>query len=426
MWRFEEISVIGDGAFGIVTKCRDKETGKFVAIKKMKQKFSNFEECLQLKEVKSLRKFKHENVMRMLQIFREKEHLYLVFELLDKSLLKTMEEKQSTFSEAEIRYIIHQILCGLQYIHKQGFFHRDIKPDNLLWSGSNLKLADFGLAREIRSRPPYTEYVSTRWYRAPEIILRDQFYNSPVDLWATGCIMAELYMGRPIFPGNSESDQIYKICSVLGSPNTQNWPDVQHLLNRSGLRLPNSSPIPLSKLIPNASSEALNLISDLLRYDPSKRLSATQALNHPYFKGEMQAPKVNEQVKQQLFDLSSIRNKGSSITSSYENGLFDPTSDSELYSCILGGETQASSQRTMIKESHRPLPLGRNTQIQKPSYGPSRLGNLLSNRYNIGAKQRIVPGFVSRPMQRGHSDVSFEGSKDAKSGFNLDDDLFDF
>ena len=287
MRRFEEIEVLGDGAFGTVTKCRDRETGDIVAIKKMKQRYATFDECLQLKEVKSLRKIKHENVIRMLQVFRENDHLYLVFELLHGSLLKTIREHSGPFSDAEVRNVISQLLEGLAYVHRQGFFHRDIKPENLMWGeGDILKIGDFGLAREIRSRPPYTEYVSTRWYRAPEIVLRHEFYNSPVDIWAVGAIMAELYTLKPLFQGSSETDQIFKICSVLGTPGPNNWPDGVKLATRLGIRLPQFAPTSLSSIMPTASPEAIDLMTELLRFDPAKRPSAAQALQHPFFRGE--------------------------------------------------------------------------------------------------------------------------------------------
>ena len=121
-------------------------------------------------------------------------------------------------SEDEIRRMTYDSLQGISACHKNGYFHRDLKPENLLVKGDAVKVADFGLAREIRSRPPFTDYVSTRWYRAPEILLRSTNYNSPVDIFALGAIMAELYLMRPLFPGNNETDQIYKTCAVLGSP----------------------------------------------------------------------------------------------------------------------------------------------------------------------------------------------------------------
>jgi protein kinase len=287
MKRFEELEVLGNGAFGIVTKCRDRETGDIIAIKKMKQRYASFDECLQLKEVKSLRKMKNPNVVRLLQVFRENEYLYLVFELLGKSLLKTINERVS-YPESEIRNIMSQILTGLGYIHRQGFFHRDMKPDNVCWRDDLLKITDFGLAREIRSRPPYTEYAGTRWYRAPELILRAEFYNSPVDIWAAGVIMAELYMGRPLFQGMSETDQIYKIFAVLGCPNQKTWPDAARRASKLGIRFPTVTPTGLDATVPTASPLGLSLLSDLLRYDPAKRPTAAQALQHDFFKVEEQ------------------------------------------------------------------------------------------------------------------------------------------
>jgi serine/threonine protein kinase len=117
-----------------------------------------------------------------------------------------MKDRPNPFPENQIKCIMYQNLLGLAYMHKHGFFHRDMKPENMLVKGEAVKIADFGLAREIRSRPPFTDYVSTRWYRAPEILLRSTNYNSPVDIFASGAIMAELYMLRPLFPGNNETD----------------------------------------------------------------------------------------------------------------------------------------------------------------------------------------------------------------------------
>ena len=110
-------------------------------------------------------------------------------------------------------------------MHKNGFFHRDLKPENLLMSGPIVKICDFGLAREIRSRPPFTDYVSTRWYRAPELLLRSTNYNSPVDVFAFGCILAELYNLSPLFPGNNDMDQLTRVVKVMGTPDTSEWPE---------------------------------------------------------------------------------------------------------------------------------------------------------------------------------------------------------
>ncbi|XP_016086928.1 serine/threonine-protein kinase MAK-like isoform X1 [Sinocyclocheilus grahami] len=173
-----------------------------------------------------------------------------------------------------------------------GFFHRDMKPENLLCMGPELvKIADFGLAREIRSRPPYTDYVSTRWYRAPEVLLRSPVYSSPIDIWAVGCIMAELYTLRPLFPGNSEVDEIFKICQVLGTVKKSDWPEGYQLAAAMNFRFPQCVHTPLKTLIPNATNEAVDLMRDLLQWDPKKRPSAAKALRYPYFQvGQVLGP----------------------------------------------------------------------------------------------------------------------------------------
>lgn len=145
--------------------------------------------------------------MKLKEVIRVTDDLYFVFEYMEQNVYELMKNRTKEFPEHQIKTILHQVLQGLAYMHKHGFFHRDMKPENLLVnSNEEVKIADFGLAREIRSRPPFTDYVSTRWYRAPEILLRSTNYNSPVDIFAMGAIMAELYMMRPLFPGNNETD----------------------------------------------------------------------------------------------------------------------------------------------------------------------------------------------------------------------------
>ncbi|AQK73898.1 Serine/threonine-protein kinase MHK [Zea mays] len=145
-------------------------------------------------------------------------------EYMECNLYQLMKDKVKPFSESEVRNWCFQIFQALAYMHQRGYFHRDLKPENLLVSKDVIKLADFGLAREVSSLPPYTEYVSTRWYRAPEVLLQSSAYDSAVDMWAMGAIMAELLTLHPLFPGTSEADEIHKICNVIGSPDEQSWP----------------------------------------------------------------------------------------------------------------------------------------------------------------------------------------------------------
>lgn len=284
MNRYTNIRQLGDGTYGSVILGRSLESGELVAIKKMKRKFYSWEECMNLREVKSLKKLNHANVIKLKEVIRENDHLYFIFEYMKENLYQLMKDRIRLFPESAVRNIMFQILQGLAFIHKHGFFHRDMKPENLLCMGPELvKIADFGLAREIRSRPPYTDYVSTRWYRAPEVLLRSTSYNSPIDQWAIGCIMAELYTLRPLFPGSSEVDTIFKICQVLGTPKKNDWPEGYLLANAMNFRWPQCVPSSLKTLIPNASPEAIHLMTDLLQWDPKKRPASAQALRYSYF-----------------------------------------------------------------------------------------------------------------------------------------------
>ncbi|KAL7835611.1 hypothetical protein SRHO_G00279580 [Serrasalmus rhombeus] len=294
MNRYTTLKQLGDGTYGSVLMGKSNESGELVAIKRMKRKFYSWEECMNLREVKSLKKLNHANVVKLKEVIRENDHLYFVFEYMKENLYQLMKDRNKLFPESVIRNITFQILQGLSFIHKHGFFHRDMKPENLLCMGPELvKIADFGLAREIRSRPPYTDYVSTRWYRAPEVLLRSSMYSSPIDTWAVGCIMAELYTLRPLFPGNSEVDEIFKICQVLGTVKKADWPEGYQLAAAMNFRFPQCVPTPLKTLIPNASNEALTLMKDLLQWDPKKRPTAVQALRYPYFQvGQVLGPRT--------------------------------------------------------------------------------------------------------------------------------------
>lgn len=296
MNRYRIIKPVGDGTYGHVLKAVNKKTSQVVAIKKMKKKFYSWEECVKLREVQSLKKLNHPNIVKLKEVIRENDELFFVFEFLDRNLYQLTKERKKFIPEASIRKYIFQIIHGLAYVHRQGFFHRDLKPENLLIGDDDVvKLADFGLAREVRSLPPYTDYVSTRWYRAPEVLLRSTRYNSPIDMWAVGVIMAELYNLQPLFPGASEPDQVYKISSVLGNPTPQIWSEGIKLAQKMNFQFTRFVKTPLREIIPNASADALQLMDDLMSYDPVKRPTAMQALKYPYF-GDLTLEAANKPV----------------------------------------------------------------------------------------------------------------------------------
>lgn len=316
------MKIIGDGTYGSVVKAVNQETGELVAIKKMKRKYYSWEECVQLREVQTLRKLNHANIVKLKEVIRENNELYFVFEHLHANLYQAMSESDRPFPEAKIRNIIYQVLQGLAYMHKLGYFHRDLKPENLLVDRDSVKIADFGLAREIRSRPPFTEYVSTRWYRAPEVLMRSANYNSPIDIWAVGAIMAELYTRRPLFPGTSEPDEVFKICSVLGTPSPQTWEEGLKLASQLGFKFPKFVRTPLETLIPNASPEAIKLMEDLMQFDPKKRPTSSQALQYPYFQVGISIPKA---LRSNIADHKRL-NTSSSISHVQNRSILNGTS----------------------------------------------------------------------------------------------------
>ncbi|XP_078137085.1 serine/threonine-protein kinase MAK isoform X5 [Sander vitreus] len=344
MNRYTTLRQLGDGTYGSVLMGRSNESGELVAIKRMKRKFYSWEECMNLREVKSLKKLNHANVVKLKEVIRENDHLYFVFEYMKENLYQLMKDRKKLFPESVIRNISFQILQGLSFIHKHGFFHRDMKPENLLCMGPELvKIADFGLAREIRSKPPYTDYVSTRWYRAPEVLLRSSTYSSPIDLWAVGCIMAELYTLRPLFPGNSEVDEIFKICQVLGTVKKTDWSEGYQLASAMNFRFPQCVPTHLKTLIPNASNEAIALMRDMLQWDPKKRPTAVQALRYPYFQvGQILGPRPQSQEVKKVQARPLAQNQVSESKA-------DPQQSSSE------SKASTSSSRNQQQQHHQPL-----------------------------------------------------------------------
>ncbi|GIL71091.1 hypothetical protein Vretifemale_1728 [Volvox reticuliferus] len=292
MNKYEIISIVGEGAYGVVLKCRNKETGEIVAVKKFKE--SDEDEIVRkttLREVKMLRALRQENIVNLKEAFRRKQKLYLVFEYVEHNLLEVLEEHPGGLEHEQVRNYVYQLVKAVGWCHQHNIVHRDIKPENLLISPSSpggvgkLKLCDFGFARQLP--PPdvsITDYVSTRWYRAPELLLGSTHYGKEVDLWAIGCIMAELLDGQPLFPGESDIDQLYILQRLLG-PLTRE----QHELflrnpRFNGLKFPDMrNPETLErKYAGKLPHDALSFMKGLMAVDPAQRLTCSQALAHPY------------------------------------------------------------------------------------------------------------------------------------------------
>ena len=290
MDRYKVVKQLGDGTYGEVLKASNRQTGEVVAIKRMKRKYYSWDECMALQEVKSLRKMKHPNIVKLKEVIREQDILYFVFEFLDQNLYEVSKGRQKFFPENTVRNYIFQVLQGLGYMHKHGYFHRDIKPENILVTGDIAKVADFGLAKAVKARPPHTDYVSTRWYRAPEVLLRSPNYNAPIDIWAVGCMMAELILLRPLFPGASESDELHRITAVLGTPTPETWKDGLRQAASINYRFPKLPACPLQRLMPHASAEAVKVMQDMMLWDPKHRPTCAGSIQYPFFRVGLDVP----------------------------------------------------------------------------------------------------------------------------------------
>lgn len=288
MENFQKIEKIGEGTYGVVYKARDKFNGTLVALKKIRlDADSEGVPSTAIREISLLKELDHVNIVRLLDVVHSEKKLYLVFEYLHQDLKKYMDScPPPGLGENLIKSYLHQLLLGVAYCHSHRVLHRDIKPQNLLIDvQGNIKLADFGLARAfgvpVRT---YTHEVVTLWYRAPEILLGSKFYSTPVDVWSLGCIFAEMITKRPLFPGDSEIDQLFRIFRTLGTPDETNWPNVTKLpdYKSSFPKWPQQS---VAIVLPHLCAEGIDLITKMMKYEPSQRISAKSALSHTYFNG---------------------------------------------------------------------------------------------------------------------------------------------
>lgn len=374
MERYKITKTIGDGTYGTVSKAIVRSSGEIVAIKRMKKKFYSWEECLDLREIKSLRKLTHPNIVKLKEVIRANDDLNLVFEYLEQNVVQLMNDEGNNLDEQRIRDIISQTIQGLAYMHKNGFFHRDLKPDNILIGENICKIADFGLAREVRSQPPYTEYVSTRWYRAPEVLLHARRYNWQLDIFALGCIMSELYLLRPLFPGTNETDQINKLCSVLGTPSPSEWAEGHRLAAQLNFSFPHYIQTPLATLVPNASPDAIDFMLTVMQWDPAKRPTAEQCLQHPFFTSRPLQPPPSI-----LFYEAPHKNKHGTFNSPSPN-------PSSLNTSIQEGLNHSRSGFITNTDNMRHLRDLRGPKIKNPSEGLRTTGASLISKPvgNIG------------------------------------------
>ena len=284
--KYEVIEVVGEGAYGIVYKCRNKETGKYVAIKKFKEVEDDLVKKTMKRELRMLQKLNHPNIVSFIEAFKRKGNLYLIFEYIPKNLLELLQEHFNGLDQKLIRHFIYQLCKSIKYLHSQNVIHRDIKPENLLVDDNmNIKLCDFGFARILNSKnEKLTDYVATRWYRAPELLLSQGEYGFEVDYWSVGCIMGELVDGNPLFPGESEIDQLHCIQKIIGNFTKEQITLFYNNPIFNGKELLNvDKPESLEwRYLGKLPKNAISFMKGLLEVDPKKRLNGDNVFQHPY------------------------------------------------------------------------------------------------------------------------------------------------
>lgn len=316
--RYEYIRQIGIGAYGVVCSCHDKKENRNVAVKKVVNAFEDLIDAKRIvREIKLLRYFEHENIISLLDIPKPEARtgyndIYIITDLMETDLHKVIYSRQE-LNDDHIQYFIYQILRGILYMHSANIVHRDLKPANILANKNcDLKICDLGLGRgdvkdeeeetphndqdtpsegkennnEENKKQELTEYVITRWYRAPEVILCPSEYSKAVDIWSIGCIFAELLGRQPLFPGDHYLDQIQKIISVLGTPKGEDLDFITKQEAREFLmKLAKRTKQTWTSLFPNSNPVALDLLGKMLMFNPKKRYTVDQCISHPYFEG---------------------------------------------------------------------------------------------------------------------------------------------
>ncbi|XP_078267192.1 cyclin-dependent kinase-like 2 isoform X2 [Rhinoraja longicauda] len=359
---YENLGLVGEGTYGSVMKCRHKETGQIVAIKRFQDREDDrLVKKIAVREIRFLKQFRHENLVNLIEVFKQKKRLFLVFEFVDHTVLDDLERFPNGLESKRLRKCLIQVLRATEYLHKNNIIHRDIKPENVLVSGSGVvKLCDFGFARTLAAPgETYTEYVATRWYRAPELVVGDNKYGKPVDIWAFGCMSIEMATGSPYLPGNSDLDQIHKIVTQVGNLT----PRLKSLFSKNptfagaclpDVQRPESPEKKLSKYNPLLTL----LVKKCLQMDADKRASSAELLKHEYFTAdgfsEKFIPEIQAQVLKDMKDNPLLIRKRKNISkeiTEHEKTLLAVKQSAKKHGkvtlCVLATEVGLQSRLTI-------------------------------------------------------------------------------
>ncbi|XP_060707356.1 cyclin-dependent kinase-like 2 isoform X1 [Hemiscyllium ocellatum] len=394
MEKYEYLGVVGEGSYGIVIRSRNKENGRIVAIKKfLEDNDDKMVKKIAMREIRLLKQLRHENLVNLLEVWNRRKRWYLVFEFVDHTLLDDLEQCPNGLEYDKVRRHLIQILRGIAFCHSHNIIHRDIKPENILVSQSGVvKLCDFGFARSLTAPgETYTDYIATRWYRAPELLVGDTKYGKPVDVWAVGCLVMEMLTGEPLFPGDSEIDQLFHIIRCVGNL----IPRHKELFHKNplftGLQLPVVKGIELlPSHYPHVPCLVFDLVKKCLQIDPEKRPSCAELLQHNYFMADGFSERFTKELRTHcLKDMidNRPRYKRSKMTQNHLQELLDDQKRSMTK--LLGKQEKHVDPRSREEKSDGKLPKARISHmvLEKADRSERVLSDSCENLVNIGSSQ---------------------------------------
>ncbi|XP_053716241.1 cyclin-dependent kinase-like 5 isoform X1 [Synchiropus splendidus] len=420
MERYESLGLVGEGSYGTVLKCRHRDSGRLVAIKKfMDSDDDKTVKKIALREIKLLRQLRHDNLVNLLEVWKRRRRWYLVFEFVERTLLDDLEQNPNGLDLNTSRQYLYQILRATAFCHQQNVIHRDIKPENVLIShGGVVKLCDFGFARTVASPAEggvYTDYVATRWYRAPELLVGDTKYGKPVDVWALGCLLMEMLTGQPLFPGDSDLDQIHHIVRFFGNLAAHH----QTLFYRnpvfSGVKLPESfSKVPLEHRYPAISPMVLELAQGCLQMDPERRTECSKLLEYPLFVHDSFHIRFVEELNAKIQKEHRENSTLPKITKTPTQGV-----DEEDKRTWKGEKMKIDEKMDKAKGKQSKVSMA-TRDSSEPSVKPPKGSKATDSTAKISLKNKPTkcadkPKIIQTPLQEGSSLQDNAGSKTEKS-----------
>jgi len=395
--KYEMMGVVGEGSYGTVHRARNRENGISVAIKKFIEDDSNTLKIAQ-RELRALRRLRHENLVNMIEHTRKRRRLYIVFEYVDGTVLDFLESQPSKRIEpGTTREIIWQVLRGLEFIHQHGMIHRDVKPENILYSKEGVvKLCDFGFVRPNAkiNGEIFTDYVATRWYRAPELLVKELHYDQGVDIWAVGCLLPEMLSGDALFPGESDIDQLQLIISVCGPLPKQFVETFRQKPDFYSSRLPEPKCVPLENKCRLLRSQqgALSFVRRCLTLSPCDRPSTSELLSSAEYLHEADFQRAKTELVERIRHANLPTKALLKVTkSSSEYKFKSSSSTSKLHQALKNQSSPEKAKNSYLNSyGDANFPKNRSSMTELKSMpdiaGCRQMSNQMSNR-GVGQKQ---------------------------------------